>query len=248
MKIFKKLPREKRLYIDIETVAAVKELDPEIHAAMFGSWEYKHRYAEQKYDSSDIFKFFEEKAALFAEFGKIVCISLGYFKGDDFRVSSIFGDDEETVLRDFKKVLNKFAGSHESTPDGKDIGRGIDIFTGFSIKEFDLNYLFKRMVINGIKVHNLIDYSDIKPWELDAQILDLKHVWKGTSWNTSSLINVTTALGLPSPKDVINGSEVSALYWSDGPREEILDTIKTYCEKDVVAVMQCIDKMENGLT
>lgn len=263
MEIFKQYPKNKRIYIDIETVSVVPELDGNLNPELFDSWEYKARYMEQRHDYEDLYTYFKDKAPLYPEFGKIICISVGVFsskKGSEgeFVVKSFYGEDEKEMLKGFNKMLNTLAGTQKRDANGTmDTGRGIDILTGFSIKGFDIPYIVRRMFINGLKPHSLMDYSLKKPWE--TKVLDLKDVWQSTSWYASSLINVTTALGLPSPKDVIQGSEVSSTYWgafsaaaeeSDKEKAtailyEMFDKIKVYCEKDVVAVMQSIEKLEN---
>lgn len=251
MRLLKKHPKETRLYLDIETVSQFKEIDPEANPQVWQSWEYKSRYSDQRFDTENLAKFYQEKSPLYAEFGKIVCISLGYYgenkEGEEeFRTHSYCSDDEAQLLRDFNKAVKKFAGTSKTDKNNsKDRGRGIDVFTGFSIVGFDLGYIFKRMIVNGILPHELLDFSDRKPWEIAA--LDLKTLWQGPSFYTASLINVAVCLGIPSPKETLSGDEVSSLYWSDGDREEILSKIKDYCERDVKAVEQIFNIIENKL-
>ena len=214
LKIFRGIENRDILFADIETVRIEKTLTK---GPLFDSWKYKHR--DEGFTTDKQYKdLFLEKAPLYAEFGKIVCISFGYIDANRSLVTmSLFGEDEKKILEDFITVLNKFT---------KKSSRKI---CGFAIKQFDLPYIMRRLIINNLPVPDSIDFSDSKPWEL-THILDLKEIWKSNSWYTASLINLTTSLDLPSPKGVMDGSEVSTYYYAGK-----LNEIAEYCEQDVEA-------------
>ena len=213
------------LFLDIETVpesADFNELDSEMKAL----WENKTQYQRKdEYTPED----FYERAGIWAEFGKIVCISVGYFtlKGDvrNFRVTSFFGE-EKKILHDFINLLN----NHFNQPQ--------HVLCGHNAKEFDIPFIARRMIINNIAIPNKLNLFGKKPWEIPH--LDTLELWKfGDYKHFTSLKLLTKVLGVPSPKDDIDGSEVAKVFYKD----KDIDRIATYCEKDVIAVAQIILKL-----
>ena len=165
------------------------------------------------------------RAGIYAEFGKIVCISVGFINergtGRELRVKSFAGEDEKALLTDFAKLLN----SHFDLPD--------NLLCGHNGKEFDFPYIARRMIINGISIPKILDLTGKKPWEVAH--LDTMQMWKfGDYKNFTSLKLLAHVFGIPSPKDDIDGSQVGAVYWE----ENDIDRIVTYCEKDVVTLVQ----------
>ncbi|WP_374542878.1 ribonuclease H-like domain-containing protein, partial [Flavobacterium sp.] len=139
-----------------------------------------------------------------------------------FRVTTFHGD-EDKILQDFANLIN----NHYSLP--------VHLLCGHNAKEFDFPYIIRRMFINGVKVPNKLNMMGKKPWEITH--LDTMELWKfGDYKHFTSLKLLTKVLGIPSPKDDIDGSEVAKVYYID----KDLDRIITYCEKDVVAVAQVI--------
>mgnify|MGYP003496699966 CR=1 FL=1 len=208
------------LFLDIETVPEEENfnlLDDEMKQL----WEQKTQY-QRKEDFSG--EEFYDRAGIWAEFGKIVCISVGYFtiKGDirNFRVTSFFGE-EKKILLDFNNLLsNHFDGSQ-------------NILCGHNAKEFDIPFIARRMIINEIALPNKLNLFGKKPWEVPH--LDTLELWKfGDYKHFTSLKLLTKVLGIPSPKDDIDGSEVARVFYI----ENNIDRIITYCEKDVIAVAQ----------
>jgi hypothetical protein len=114
-----------------------------------------------------------------------------------------------------------------------------DTLIGFVNVGFDTPFIFKRMLINGIEPHDSIDSSGLKPWEVEE--VDLGVIWKGTSFNRASLINITTAFGLPSPKNDISGADVGRVYWEEGKKG--LARIAAYCREDVKSTINIFKKM-----
>lgn len=213
---------ENILFLDIETV-------PEFENYESLDEDYKELFTQKTaYQRKDDFtaEEFYERAGIWAEFGKIICISVGYFtfkKGQkQFRVTTFHGD-EDKILQDFANLIN----NHYSLP--------VHLLCGHNAKEFDFPYIIRRMFINGVKVPNKLNMMGKKPWEITH--LDTMELWKfGDFKHFTSLKLLTKVLGIPSPKDDIEGSEVAKVYYID----KDLDRIITYCEKDVVAVAQVI--------
>lgn len=208
------------LFLDIETVPEYhnyRGLDHETQQL----WEQKTQY--QRKDEVTAEDFYE-RAGIWAEFGKIITISVGYFvnKADirNFRVTSFWGD-EKKILQDFSNLLNThFNGAQH-------------ILCGHNAKEFDIPFIARRMIINGIALPDKLNLFGKKPWEVPH--LDTLELWKfGDYKHFTSLKLLTKVLGIPSPKDDIDGSEVAHVFYV----ENDIDRIITYCEKDVIAVAQ----------
>ncbi len=208
------------LFLDIETVPNEENytnLDHELQTL----WEQKTQY--QRRDDYTAEEFYD-RAGIWAEFGKIICISAGYFtfKNDirHFRVTSFIGS-EVAILHDFNNLIN----NHFSQPQ--------HVLCGHNAKEFDIPFIARRMIINSIEIPPKINLFGKKPWEVPH--LDTLELWKfGDYKHFTSLKLLTKVLGIPSPKGDINGSQVSHVYY----KENDIDRIVTYCEKDTIAVAQ----------
>ena len=172
-------------------------------------------------------QFYQEKAGIFAEFGKIVCISIGYLSkqkraGLKLRIKSLSGEEDQ-ILQSLNSILN----AHYD-----DLDR--DYLCGHNIKEFDVPFICRRNIVHGNKLPRLLNIASKKPWQLQ-HLLDTMELWKfGDYKNYTSLALLADTLNIPSPKDDIDGSMVGHVYWE----EKDLERIVTYCEKDVVTVAQ----------
>lgn len=217
-----KISLENILFLDIETVPeeeTFNALDEE-KKELFDLktlYQRKEQYTPEE---------FYDRAGIWAEFGKIICISVGYFtfKGDirHFRVTSFFGE-EKKILRDFSNLLD----NHFDKPQ--------HILCGHNAKEFDFPFIARRMIINQIRIPNKLNLFGKKPWEVPH--LDTLEMWKfGDFKHYTSLKLLTNVLNIPSPKDDISGSDVGRVYYE----EKDIDRIITYCEKDVIAVAQIV--------
>ena len=223
--MIEKIALDHILFLDIETVPEIEnfhELDP-VKQELFAT--------KTQYQRKDDFtpEEFYERAGIWAEFGKIICISVGYFtlKSDirHFRVTSFFGE-ETKILKDFSNLLN----NHFAQPQ--------HLLCGHNAKEFDFPFIARRMLIHGIQIPQKLNLFGKKPWEVPH--LDTMELWKFGDYKTfTSLKLLTNVLGIPSPKDDIDGSEVGKVFYID----KDLDRIITYCEKDVIAVAQVFLKM-----
>ncbi|MEN9326699.1 MAG: hypothetical protein RI943_1120 [Bacteroidota bacterium] len=213
------------LFLDIETVPET-ELFSDLDSDFQELFAHKTQY-QRKEDVSP--EEFYERAGIWAEFGKIICISVGYFtqkSGErQFRVTTFQGD-EERILIDFSNLIN----NHFNLPQ--------HVMCGHNVKEFDFPFIARRMLIHGIKIPDKLNLMGKKPWEVPH--LDTLELWKfGDYKHFTSLKLLTKVLGVPSPKDDIDGSEVAKVFYKD----KDIDRIATYCEKDVIAVAQIILKL-----
>ncbi|HWR93919.1 MAG TPA: 3'-5' exonuclease [Flavobacterium sp.] len=208
------------LFLDIETVPEEENynaLDPEMQSL----YEQKTQYQRKEEVTPDEFY---DRAGIWAEFGKIVCISVGYFtnKNDirNFRVTSFFGK-EKKILKDFSNLVD----NHFNLPQ--------HVLCGHNAKEFDFPFIARRMIINQIDIPNKLNLFGKKPWEIPH--LDTLELWKfGDYKHFTSLKLMCKVLGIPSSKGDIDGSQVGHVYYV----EKDIDRIITYCEKDVIAVAQ----------
>lgn len=217
-----KLNLENILFLDIETVPEIQNFTdlPEDKQEL---WEAKSQY--QRKDEFTAEEFYP-RAGIWAEFGKIICISVGYFDLDTttrtFRVKS-FSGDEVVILKGLKNLLI----SHFS--------QAKHLLCAHNGKEFDFPYIARRMIINGIELPYKLNLFGKKPWEVPH--LDTMELWKfGDYKNYTSLRLMANVLKIPSPKDDIDGSEVFKVYYED----KDIDRIIAYCERDTVTVAQIL--------
>lgn len=210
------------LFLDIETVPANSSYD-ELSDKMKELWAKKMEFTIKKEELSA--EELYEKAGIFAEFGKIVCISVGFFYSKTgktkFRIKSFAGDDEKEIIKNFNQLLNHSFHSAEH------------YLCGHNGKEFDFPYIARRSLVNGIKLPKLLDIAGKKPWEVKH--LDTMELWKfGDYKHYTSIALLTEIFDIPTPKDDIDGSDVGKVYWE----EKNISRIVEYCQKDVLAVAQ----------
>lgn len=213
------------VFVDIETVPLYENYGamPEVFREL---WDKKAAtLARDAQTPVEIY----QRAGIYAEFGRVVCISMGFFveKGgkSTFRVKSFYGDDEVEILKGFAQVLRKFTSKK---------GTYICAHNG---KEFDLPFIARRMIVNGLELPSILDVAGKKPWEVP--FLDTLELWKfGDYKHYTSLHLLTTILNIPTPKDDIDGSMVADVYYN----EKDVKRIAAYCEKDVVAVAQIMQR------
>jgi len=209
---------DKVLFLDIETVpmCATYEQLPERYVAL---WDKKAGFLKRADEDTPESLF--PRAGIYAEFGKVVCISFGMFQSGTFRIKSFAGDDEKAVLTDFANLLeSKFSD-------------GNFLLCAHNGKEFDFPYLSRRMLINNVSLPEILDMAGKKPWEVAH--LDTMELWKfGDFKNYTSLDTLSAVFNIPTPKDDIDGSQVGKVYWED----KDLDRIMIYCQKDVLTIAQ----------
>lgn len=222
---------ENLICIDIETVpgapdfASVPEVLKDLYLKKAERLKAEGESEEQQYFNH---------AGIYAEFGKVICISLGIFRKEKessewhFRLKSIAGDDEKKVLTDFCELLYH----HYNRPHHFQ-------FCGHNVREFDIPYLCRRMLIQGIPLPALLDISGKKPYEVN--MVDTMQLWRfGDYKHFTSLKLLAAIFGIPSPKDDIDGKDVGRVYW----QEKNLPRIIAYCQKDVVTVAQLLLKFK----
>lgn len=225
--MLEKVPLEKVLFLDIETVPEVYEFK-QLDVKTKELFEAKTRYLRKEDQTFD--DVYNDRGGIYAEFGKIVCISVGFVNetstGKQIRMKSFYHDDEATLLRQFSDLL----GTHYNSP--------ASILCGHNAKEFDFPYICRRMLINGLKLPGVLDIAGKKPWEISH--LDTMELWKFGDFKAyTSLALLCHVFKIPTPKDDISGADVARVYYE----EHDLERIKVYCEKDVVALIQLFIKM-----
>jgi len=215
------------LFIDIETVPQQSDY-ADLNQADKDLWDIKwnilNRTAEAEGNGY-------EKAGIYAEFGQIVCISVGYVHFQDgeehVRIKSYASEDEVKLLEQFAQLLNKNYNSFDAR------------LCAHNGKEFDFPYIARRMLIKGLALPRILDISGKKPWEIPH--LDTMEMWKFGDWKSYiSLKLLAHVFGIPSPKDDIDGSMVAKVFW----KEKGLGRITKYCEKDVITLIQVFRKLK----
>ncbi len=216
------------LFLDIETVPGVASFDL-LEEGMQLLWEKKSKQFRTPEQSADEVY---GRAGIYSEFGKIVCISAGLIKEKNplsLRLKSFFGPDEKKLLSEFSGMLTKFCKNSRDA-----------ILCAHNGKEFDYPFIARRMLINGLLIPDILDNSGKKPWEV--KLLDTMDLWKfGDYKNYTSLELLTRVLGIPTPKDDIDGSMVAGVFYN----EQDAARIARYCEKDVIAIARVIMRFMN---
>ncbi|MBI5858300.1 MAG: 3'-5' exonuclease [Sphingobacteriales bacterium] len=218
------------LFLDIETVPQFS-LYAELPEDWKKLWDLKSnsllRYHEGESNES-----LYPRAGIYAEFGRIICISCGVLQGGggDRKIilKSFAGDDEKKLLQQFSDMLNKWANGDQK------------YLCAHNGKEFDFPYLCRRMIVNNLSIPSILNISGKKPWEVNH--LDTLELWKFGDFKSYTSLNLLAlTLGIPTPKDDIDGSMVWEVYW----KEKNLPRIISYCQKDVATVAQILLRM-NG--
>jgi uncharacterized protein YprB with RNaseH-like and TPR domain len=225
--MLKRIDPEQLLFLDIETVPQNETFD-QLNESEKELWEQKTAYQRKEdYTPAE----FYDRAGIWAEFGKIICISAGYIHqreaGRTFRVTSFFGDEKD-ILFEFKQLVE----NHFSRP--------ANLLCAHNGKEFDFPYIARRMLIHGIDLPSKLDLFGKKPWEVPH--LDTMELWKFGDYKTyTSLKLMAHVLGVPSPKEDIDGSQVRDVFYE----EKGLDRIVEYCERDTLTVAQIFLRLRN---
>jgi predicted PolB exonuclease-like 3'-5' exonuclease len=215
------------LFLDIETVPAVSSYDI-LDQIFQDHWDKKSRqFRSEEQTAAEVY----ERAGIYAEFGKIICISVGMIKEKNpfsFRLKSFYGDDEKSLLSEFSAMLLKFSKNKEA------------LLCAHNGKEFDYPYIARRMIINSMIIPDILDNAGKKPWEV--KLLDTLDLWKFGDYKSYTSLGLLTAiLNIPSPKDDIDGSMVARVYYDEHDTGRIV----RYCEKDVLAVAQVLLRLMN---
>ena len=223
-------PLSNILFLDIETVSIQPSFDqlPEEWKAL---WKKKAEVLLRNNKEEETAESIYGRAAIYAEFGKIVCISCGVIHGvgaeKKIVLKSFCCDDEKQLLHDFADMVNKWS-----------IGPA-KYLCAHNGREFDFPYLCRRMMIHNMAIPVLLHLAGKKPWEVNH--LDTMELWKFGDFKSFTSLNLLACtLGIPTPKDDIDGSMVGEVYW----KEKDLKRIVTYCQKDVITVAQVYLRMQ----
>jgi 3'-5' exonuclease len=216
---------EKILFLDTETVplySVYQEMTNEYKEF----WDKKSsQFRKEGQSAEEVYG----RAGIYAEFGKVICISFGIFHNGNFRIKSFFGDDEKNILTNFASLLTKMNTSNDLA------------LSAHNGKEFDFPYISRRMLINGIRLPSVLDVAGRKPWE--TAFLDTMELWKfGDYKNYTSLNLLSYLLGIPSSKTDIDGSKVAEVYWKD----KDISRIVRYCQNDVIALVRLFLKLKGN--
>ncbi len=214
------------LFLDIETVSLAPDyqnLTPQWQTL----WGKKSRVLRNlvEEDPSESY----QKAGIYAEFGKVVCISTGRIGENGLVVRSYYGHEEKPLLEAFAHELqtNHSGDRH--------------LLCAHNGKEFDFPYLARRMLVQGLPLPDILNTAGKKPWEVNH--LDTMELWKfGDYKHYTSLELLVHLLGIPSPKQDLDGSEVGRVYWVDHDLMRIVE----YCQRDVVALVRLFLRFQNA--
>lgn len=218
------------LFLDIETVPQHDghENLPEEWRAL---WDLKASYLLRNKESETAQSIYS-RAGIYAEFGKIICVSCGIIHGTGnqkkFLIKSFCGDDEKLLLCEFCDMLNRWCAD------------GNKCLCAHNGKEFDFPYLCRRLIVNHLAIPEILRLHGKKPW--DVPHFDTLELWKFGDYKSYTSLNLLAhTLGIATSKDDIDGSNVHEVYW----KEKNLQRITTYCQKDVLTVAQVFLRM-NG--
>ncbi len=223
--MLQKIALNKILFLDIETVPQFPNFSVlDDKTKQLYSQKTKFLQKDNTITPDELY----ERAGIYAEFGKIICISVGYIHegnlGEQIRLKSFSNEEEEILLKEFVKLLEE--------------NQQFSILCGHNAKEFDFPYICRRLLIHGITLPTVLDIAGKKPWEISH--LDTMELWKFGDYKAyTSLALLCHIFQIPTPKDDISGEDVARVYYE----EKNLERIKVYCEKDVVALIQLLRKM-----
>ncbi|MDP4184544.1 MAG: 3'-5' exonuclease, partial [Bacteroidota bacterium] len=213
------------LFIDIETAPQYSSFEkvPEKFQIL---WEKRSsHFRNEDQEAGEVY----DRAGIYAEFGRIVCISAGFIvqkMGERlFRVKSFYSEDEKALLIEFNDMLDRITST------------GRKRLCAHNGLEFDYPYIARRSLINGLKIPKILDIGGMKPWDVKDFLLDTMNLWKFGDYKTYTSLELLCAVfNIPTPKDDIDGSQVASVFW----KENDLDRIARYCEKDVLATAQLL--------
>lgn len=228
------------VFVDIETVSALSNFSQASEALEY-IWKSRFKHEIEKWHTFDMPKslnqHYLDNAAFYAEFGKIVCISIGIFDRTNvnLRIKTLCGDDERQMLQEFKSII----GDRDS-------------LCGHNFKEFDGPYLSRRMIVHGIELPPCLNTGSLKPWEVKNQ--DTMDMWKFGSFKyNASLAMLAYSFGLPDPKTDLSGDKVGQVYWEAFGNEltptvdkmKALERIANYCTGDIKTLANIYMKIKN---
>lgn len=205
-------------HFDIETAGQWKNFNDFEQNDKRGSDLFKSKWERMRWSEkyTSIEEAYLDNSGIISTYGRIVCISFGYIDNNgEKRISSFYGEDEFEIVNSFNDLLTK-------------IEKKAFNLSGFRINHFDIPWVLHKCHKYGIKPANIIYIYDKKPW--DMRVTDMSDDWRQKFAWAFSFDEMCYELGVDSPKQEMNGSEVHKCFWSGE-----LDKIKKYCESDVSA-------------
>ena len=210
---------EKILFLDIETIPLVYQYS-DLEDSTKEMWDKKWNYNKEISPENQY-----TKAGIYAEFAQVICIGVGYYKENKFRIKTIASKDEASVLKEFSELVNKYFNSNQH------------YLCAHNGKEFDFPFLCRRLLINNLPLPKALQIQGLKPWEINH--IDTMELWKfGDYKNFTSLNLLAHTFKIPSPKDDIDGSQVAKTFYEDNN----LEKIATYCKKDVITLARVYNR------
>lgn len=224
------IPLHNILFLDIETASQYPSYS-NMPSEWQGLWDHRSNALlrnKEEETSESIYA----KASLYAEFGKVICISCGVIQGSGTNrkivIKSFVDEDEKTLLNDFSNMVQKWSFGE---------ARWLCAHNG---KDFDFPFLCRRMTVHRVPIPAVLNCTGKKPWE--TSFLDTMELWKFGEYKCLTSLNLmANTLGIQTPKDDIDGSKVGGVYWI----EKNIARIVAYCQKDVVTVAQIFLHLQN---
>lgn len=213
---------ENLLYFDIETTSQYRSLDEFKINDSYGHNIFVKKYNKSKFfrgDTESANESYLEQAPIYSAYGKILCISFGYFKNGKPVINSIYGDDEEDIIYNFNMLLDKVGKKHM-------------MISGYKSSSFDVPWIVHKLNKYDIEPCSLLNIYGMKPWDIKS--IDLADEWKQRFSKYVPLEEVAYELGIVNPKNDMSGDMVHNVYWEE---DNGLERIKTYCESDVLTTM-----------
>ena len=226
-----RISKEHIVFLDIETVPQYLHFD-ELSVPLRKLWEEKMNRQKLLKENETIAESYS-RGGLYAEFGKIICIVTGYFEKGIFHLRTFSGDDEKALLTKFTQFIDNFSNYK----------KGHIQLCAHNGKEFDYPYIARRMIINSMRIPDILDNAGKKPWEVS--LLDTLELWKFGDYKAYTSLNLlANILGLPSPKQDMDGSMVGTAYWKNHELEKIVQ----YCCNDVMTLANVYLRIKGDVT
>ncbi|MCU0419868.1 MAG: 3'-5' exonuclease [Cyclobacteriaceae bacterium] len=217
------------VFLDIETIGAVEHY-AHLDERLKTQWARKAAFLKREEGQTDEDLFYD-RAGIYAEFGKVVCVVVGKLFDVDERTLGLktkaFAEaDEARLLTELKSLLDKLEpGTRLCAHNGK---------------EFDFPYLSRRFLVNGLELPAVLNLAGKRPWEVPH--LDTLELWKfGDYKHYTSLDLLAAIFNIPTSKGEMDGSRVNHVFY----KEKNLAKIASYCTGDVVAVAQLYLRMKS---
>ncbi|MEO5968157.1 MAG: ribonuclease H-like domain-containing protein [Ferruginibacter sp.] len=226
---------ESLIVIDIETVSEFASYN-DLSSNWKKLWEAKIK--KNLPEGVSVEQFYVDRAGVMAEFSKIICISIGWVQTNDtpyLRIKSFSDTDEKELLINFIQGIKSISAKNIRWS-----------FGGHNIREFDIPFICRRMLIHSLELPPFLKFQNMKPWEID--VFDTFQYWRfGDYKNYTSLDLLATALSVPTSKDDIDGSMIHNLYWIDDELQKQMNILRiiNYCQKDIITTTNIIFKLKN---